>query len=110
MSSGKHFNSIPTAAQLTARPDQVLQPPVDGISSIAFSPDSSRLVVSSWDGTIQLHDLSGHPQPPKIFTHPAAVLTACFGSTPNVGFSAGLDRRIRRWAAIECNAMQCLQG
>lgn len=31
------------------------------------------------------------------FTHPAAVLTTCFGSTPNVGFSAGLDKRIRRW-------------
>ncbi|KAE8542512.1 hypothetical protein D1P53_001291 [Cryptococcus gattii VGV] len=96
MSSGKQF-TVFQAAQLTIRPDQVLQPPVDGISSIAFSPDSSRLLVSSWDGTIQLHDVSGHPQPPKIFTHPAAVLTACFGSTPNVGFSAGLDKRIRRW-------------
>lgn len=49
MSSGKHL-TVFQAAQLTTRPDQVLQPPVDGISSIAFSPDSSRLLVSSWDG------------------------------------------------------------
>nr|ODN91049.1 cell cycle arrest protein BUB3 [Cryptococcus depauperatus CBS 7841] len=77
--------------------DTALQPPVDGISSLAFSPDSQRLLVSSWDGTIQLHDLSGPFQPPKIFSHPAAVLTACFGSSSNIGFSAGLDKRIRRW-------------
>ncbi|WVO13889.1 hypothetical protein L204_101513 [Cryptococcus depauperatus] len=47
--------------------DTALQPPVDGISSLAFSPDSQRLLVSSWDGTIQLHDLSGPFQPPKIW-------------------------------------------
>ncbi|WVR08075.1 hypothetical protein IAU60_005121 [Kwoniella sp. DSM 27419] len=77
--------------------DLALQPPADGISSIAFSPDSSRLLVASWDGSIQLHQLSAAPQPPQIFSHPAAVLTAEFGSSPNVAFSGGLDKRVRQW-------------
>ncbi|ODN78603.1 hypothetical protein L202_04207 [Cryptococcus amylolentus CBS 6039] len=77
--------------------DLSLQPPIDGISSVSWSLDSQRLLVSSWDGSIQLHDLSGPPQPPRIFSEKSAVLTACFGSTSNIGYSAGLDRRIRRW-------------
>ena len=45
------------------------------------------------------------------FTHPAAVLTACFGSTTNVGFSAGLDKRIRRWAGSHSDwfVIHCLK-
>ncbi|WVQ79167.1 hypothetical protein IAT38_001263 [Cryptococcus sp. DSM 104549] len=77
--------------------DLALQPPVDGITSLSWAPDSSRLLVSSWDSTIQLHNVNGPPTPPTIFSHPAAVLTACFGSTPNIAFSGGLDKRIRQW-------------
>ncbi|KAK6908465.1 cell cycle arrest protein BUB3 [Kwoniella mangroviensis CBS 8886] len=77
--------------------DLSLQPPADGISSLTFSPDSTRLLVSSWDGTIQLHHLVAPPQSPVIFSHPAAVLTATFGSSSTIAFSGGLDKRVRQW-------------
>ncbi|WWD20314.1 hypothetical protein CI109_104790 [Kwoniella shandongensis] len=77
--------------------DLALQPPADGVSSLSFSPDSTRLLVSSWDGSIQLHNLVAPSQPPAIFSHPAAVLTACFGYSSTVAFSGGLDKRIRQW-------------
>jgi hypothetical protein len=32
--------------------DLSLQPPADGISSLSFSADSSRLLVSSWDSVL----------------------------------------------------------
>ena len=37
--------------------DVVLEPPKDTISSLTFSPDSSRLLVSSWDGVSLLPSL-----------------------------------------------------
>ncbi|ORY34717.1 WD40-repeat-containing domain protein [Naematelia encephala] len=77
--------------------DHSLQPPADGISAVVFSPDSTRLLVSSWDGSIQLHHLVAPPQPPAIFPHPAAVLAICFGSSPTIAFSGGLDKRVRQW-------------
>ena len=57
----------------TAAGDATLQPPSDGISAVVFSPDSSRLLVSSWDGVCisqspQLFLFSlvpDHPTPPN---------------------------------------------
>ncbi|ORX37704.1 WD40-repeat-containing domain protein [Kockovaella imperatae] len=77
--------------------DQSLQPPADGISALAFSADSQRLLVASWDGSIQLHELTIPPTAPRIFTHPAAVLSVTFGSSSNTAFSGGLDKRVREW-------------
>lgn len=31
------------------------------------------------------------------FSHPAAVLTAVFGSSSNVAYTGGLDKRVREW-------------
>ncbi|KAL1405067.1 mitotic spindle checkpoint protein Bub3 [Vanrija albida] len=77
--------------------DRSLQPPADGIAAVAWSADSSALLVASWDSTIQLHRVSVAPSPPQIFSHPRPVLAATFDSTPNTAFSGGLDRRVRQW-------------
>jgi len=56
-------------------------------------------MVSSWDGSIQLHDMTSleSPSKPSIYSTPAAVLSATFGSSPSTAFSGGLDRRLREW-------------
>lgn len=43
------LGALAFASPLTM-PDLSLQPPTDGISSMAWSPDSNRLIVGSWDG------------------------------------------------------------
>lgn len=40
----------PSSTVIMASNDQILEPPSDSISSLAFSPSSSHLLVSSWDG------------------------------------------------------------
>ncbi|WOO86141.1 Mitotic checkpoint protein BUB3 [Vanrija pseudolonga] len=77
--------------------DRSLQPPADGIAAVAWSADSSSLLVASWDSTIQLHRVSGSQAPPQIFSHPRPVLAATFDATPNTAYSGGLDRRVRQW-------------
>ncbi|KAJ9111131.1 hypothetical protein QFC19_001330 [Naganishia cerealis] len=83
--------------------DISLQPPMDGLSSISWSGDSSKLLVSSWDGSVQVHDtsaLQGGLRPPTIFPTQVAVLAATFSSqTPNgrTAYSGGLDKRLREW-------------
>ncbi|TGZ76641.1 WD40 repeat-like protein [Ascodesmis nigricans] len=66
-------------------------PPDDAISSIDFSPTSSRLLVSSWDSNVHLYDTSGAGSKIASFTHPSPVLSCCFGRDDNEMFSACLD-------------------
>ncbi|RSH76665.1 uncharacterized protein EHS24_005412 [Apiotrichum porosum] len=77
--------------------DTSLQPPADGIAALAWSADSSRLLVASWDSTIQLHTVTTPPSAPQIFSHPRPVLAVTFGSSPDIAYSGGLDKRIREW-------------
>ncbi|KAJ9093436.1 hypothetical protein QFC21_006467 [Naganishia friedmannii] len=86
-----------------ASPDISLQPPMDGLSSVSWSGDSSKLLVSSWDGSVQLHDMSAlqvGPQPPSVFPTQVATLAATFSSQTSNGataYSGGLDKRLRQW-------------
>ncbi|EIW71496.1 hypothetical protein TREMEDRAFT_22615, partial [Tremella mesenterica DSM 1558] len=74
-------------------------PPSDGISSLAWSSDSTRLLVASWDTVcFILFDGRIHVQDSRCrFSHPAAVLAVTFGSSSSEAFSGGLDKRVRHW-------------
>ncbi|CDZ98354.1 Mitotic spindle checkpoint protein BUB3, WD repeat superfamily [Phaffia rhodozyma] len=71
--------------------------PADTIASLAFSPDSSRLAVASWDSTLTVHEIdpSGSSSS-QIFKHEAPVLAACFSTSTEV-FSGGIDHHLRSW-------------
>lgn len=72
--------------------------PTDVISSVTFSSNSSRVLVSSWDKQVYLYDLHA-PQGQQLirsFPHRAPVLDACFGGDENDAYSAGLDCAVRR--------------
>ena len=73
-------------------------PPDDGISSLAFSPSSSNLLlVSSWDKTARLYD-AGSNTAKGIWRNHAAVLD-CAVQDDQTGFSGGLDRAVRMYVA-----------
>ncbi|EEH05581.1 spindle assembly checkpoint protein SLDB [Histoplasma capsulatum G186AR] len=79
-------------------------PPADAISAVKFSPypNSTRLVVSSWDRYVYVYDLrdeNGAVGEGKLlhkFKHRAPVLDVCFGENENVLYTAGLDWDVRR--------------
>ncbi|KAJ1985752.1 mitotic spindle checkpoint protein Bub3 [Dimargaris cristalligena] len=77
---------------------QLPNAPADGISSLTFSPTQpDRLLVTSWDKTIRLYDVS---QPVLLgqYETAAAVLDACFaGTSPKRIYSGGLDPVVRGW-------------
>ncbi|KAJ5184151.1 Mitotic checkpoint protein BUB3.2 [Penicillium capsulatum] len=82
----------------------VASPPTDAISALKFSPvpDSTRLVVSSWDKNVYLYDLRdengavGEGKLLQKFEHRAPVLDVCFGETENEIYTAGLDWDVRK--------------
>ncbi|TRY59394.1 hypothetical protein DNTS_004304 [Danionella cerebrum] len=73
---------------------QLAQPPEDGISSVQFSPSSSQfLLVSSWDTSVRLYDVSGNSQRLK-YTHSAPVLDCAFSDSTH-SWSGGLDNQLK---------------
>jgi len=68
-------------------------PPGDGISCLNFSPISnSLLMVSSWDTTARLYDVSQNLSK-ATFTFKAASLGCCLSSDEK-GFAGGLDKLV----------------
>ena len=71
-------------------------PPDDGISAVKFGPGSSQfLLVSSWDSTVRLYDVSTNFMRMK-YNHSAAVLDCCFQDNVHA-FSGGLDKCLRAY-------------
>ncbi|BFZ62629.1 mitotic spindle checkpoint protein Bub3 [Saitoella coloradoensis] len=83
---------------------ELVPAPTDGVTSLDFSPTvSSNLIVSSWDKTVRLFDVTtehaGALTPRKgtllaTLEHQAPVLDACWGDGMHV-FTAGLDGRVK---------------
>eukprot|EP00049_Salpingoeca_infusionum_P019164 m.360521 g.360521 ORF g.360521 m.360521 type:complete len:330 (-) comp19081_c0_seq1:361-1350(-) len=80
------------AAPIAAE-QELVSPPTDGVSGLAFSPDSRFLLVSSWDKTCRLYDAVENVLR-STFTHDAPVLCCTF-STSTEGFGGGLDKTLR---------------
>lgn len=82
----------------------VASPPTDAISALKFSPepDSTRIVVSSWDKNVYLYDLRdengavGEGKLLQKFEHRAPVLDVCFGANEDEIYTAGLDWDVRK--------------
>ncbi|KAA1071153.1 hypothetical protein PGT21_020580 [Puccinia graminis f. sp. tritici] len=77
-----------------------LSHPEDAISAVKFDPTNpDLLLVSSWDKTVKLFNLSNSSptEPVSVYPHPSAVLDVCFGAGKNAGraYTASLDRGVR---------------
>jgi len=69
-------------------------PPSDGISTVKFSnTNPSLLLVSSWDKTVRLYDVTRNQMKFK-YSHDASVLDCCFYNDSQC-FSGGLDRAVK---------------
>eukprot|EP00833_Pecoramyces_ruminatium_P012964 jgi/Orpsp1_1/1186996/evm.model.d7180000054729.1 len=73
---------------------ELSDPPSDGISTVKFSySNPSLLLVSSWDKTVRLYDVTRNKMKLK-YSHDASVLDCCFYNDDQ-GYSGGLDRKIK---------------
>jgi hypothetical protein len=58
-------------------------PPEDAISSVKFGPNTNQfLLVSSWDGTVRLYDVTTNNLRHK-YAHESPVLDCCFTVSPS---------------------------
>ncbi|KAF2672269.1 WD40 repeat-like protein [Microthyrium microscopicum] len=73
-------------------------PPSDVISAIRFAPNSSRLLVSSWDKNVYLYDVRAPAaeQLVRKYSLSAPVLDVCFGDDESHAYTASLDWTVRR--------------
>lgn len=73
------------------------QPPSDGITRVCFSPmaNSTQLLVSSWDNSVGLYNISQNALQHK-YMHQYAVLDCCFYDSTK-SFSGGLDRTLKMY-------------
>lgn len=69
-------------------------PPLDGISSVKFGPNSSQfLLVSSWDCFVRLYDVTANSLRTR-YSHNQPVLDCCFHDAVHV-YSGGLDSTLK---------------
>ena len=71
------------------------------VSALAFSPDSTRLVTSSFDGTLRLWKVPSMEQVgPPFAGHVGRVLGVAFSSDGQTVASGGTDRRAILWDTL----------
>lgn len=75
-------------------------PPSDAISSLEFSPDSTKLLVGSWDRTVSVYRRSEDGAAPFTLEQRvhcrAPVLDVCWGANDSVAYFVGLDHDVRK--------------
>jgi len=96
---------------------KVKTPPGDGITNVTFSPDSPQfLLVSSWDKTVRLYDISSNTQR-LSYTHSMPVLDCAYKDYIHV-LSGGLDNTLKSYdvnsrqeRVVGCheNAIKCVE-
>ncbi|KAA6410667.1 MAG: nuclear pore complex [Lasallia pustulata] len=72
-------------------------PPEDGISDLAFSPQSEHLAVASWDKKVRIYeiDAQGGSQGKALFEHEQPVLSCCWSKDGKQVVGAGADKAAR---------------
>ncbi len=92
------FGKEVTLGQLSGSSRLQLQGHQRGISSVAFSPDSSRLASASHDGTVKVWDVATGQLVADFRQHQGRVQSVLFLTNDSIA-SAGDDQEIRIWNA-----------
>ena len=96
----------PKATQYELQP-----PPEDTVSALAFAPNSSELLVSSWNRNVILYEVTGQDGQAalkKSYPHNAPVLDVCYGADDKVAYSAGMDWQVNRYGDIAVGALRTM--
>lgn len=86
-------NQIQNSSSVATEKDvEMVDPPTDSISSIAFSSQADFLAVGSWDNSVRVYEIGvgGQSQGKAMNHHQGPVLSVCWNKDSKV-FSGGAD-------------------
>jgi mRNA export factor len=92
------FGSAATSNNASTEPKdaELVDPPSDSISSLAFSsaPQSDYLAVGSWDNQVRIYEINnqGQSQGKAAYTHEGPVLDVCWNKDGSKLFSGSVDK------------------
>src|SRR5947207_1008335 len=81
-----------------------------GVSSVAFTRDSTRLASASWDSTVKIWDASSGKCLQTLEGHSDAVYSVVFTRDSTLLASASYDRTVKIWDASSGKCLQTLEG
>lgn len=87
---------------------EVVYPPDDSISSMAFSPQQNFLIAASWDNQIRCWEVqsTGQTVPKAQQTHQGSVLDVAWSDDGTKVFTASCDKTVKIW---DLNSNQSIQ-
>jgi len=90
---------------------EVIDPPTDSISSLAFSPKADYLAVGSWDNNVRLYEVgvNGQSRGMAMYSHQGPVLDLCWSKDGNRVLSAGADNSGRIYDVATGQTQQVAQ-
>ncbi|KAF2742658.1 WD40 repeat-like protein [Sporormia fimetaria CBS 119925] len=89
---------------------QTLEGHSDGVSSVAFSHDSTRLASASDDSTLKIWDASSGACLQTLEGHSSYVRSVAFSHDSTRLASASFDRTVKIWDASSGACLQTLEG
>lgn len=70
---------------------------LDTMTTLAYSPDSSRIITGSDDGLIKIWDVNSGFHIATFTEHTSAITSSVYSSRGNILFTSSLDGSIRAW-------------
>ena len=83
---------------------------VDTVSTVAFTPDGTRIVTASKDTSLKIWDAAPHEEPPTLRGHEHWVRDVAVSPDGRLIASASSDQTVRLWDARSRTALMVLRG
>ncbi|KAJ7672129.1 WD40-repeat-containing domain protein [Mycena polygramma] len=117
MAFNSNFSSTNNATNTNNTPNtvqqdmEVVDPPPDSISSLAFSSQADFLAVGSWDNSVRVYEVGpgGKSQGKAMYQHEGPVLSVCWSKDGTKIFSGGADNAGRMYDVATGQATQVAQ-
>ncbi|XP_076317647.1 ribonucleic acid export 1 [Tachypleus tridentatus] len=111
---GSVFGSTTTGSHNPMKDYEVVSPPDDSVSSLAFSPASIQmnfLIAGSWDNQVRCWEVqnTGQTIPKAQQTHQGPVLDVAWSDDGSKVFTASCDKSVKMWDLNSNQAIQVAQ-